>query len=37
MIAVLGSELDDAARALVDAWSAEGAVLLSAEDLIQGG
>jgi hypothetical protein len=33
LIAVLGSELDEAARGLVDAWAAEGAVLLSAQDL----
>lgn len=33
MIAVLGSELDGAARGLVDAWSDAGAVLLSARDL----
>ena len=33
MIAVLGSELDAAARGLVEAWSAEDAVLISARDL----
>src|SRR5664279_42730 len=33
MIAVLASRLDPEARALVAAWSAEGAALLSAEDL----
>ena len=33
MIAVLGSELDRAVCDLVDAWSAVGAVLLSAQDL----
>ena len=33
MIAVLGSELDEAALSLVDAWSRAGAVLLSARDL----
>lgn len=33
MIAVLGSELDEAARGLVDAWATEGAVLVSAKDL----
>lgn len=33
MIAVLGSELDEAARSLVDSWSRAGAVLLSARDL----
>jgi hypothetical protein len=33
LIAVVGSRLDEAARDLVAAWSAEGALLLSAEDL----
>ena len=33
MIAVLGSELDGAARSLVDAWKGAGAILLSARDL----
>jgi hypothetical protein len=33
LIAVLGSELDEAARSLVGAWSCAGAVLLSARDL----
>jgi hypothetical protein len=33
LIAVLGSELDEAARSLVDAWKSAGAVLLSARDL----
>lgn len=33
MIAVLGSQLDEATRGLVGAWSAEGAVLISAKDL----
>ena len=33
MIAVLGSELDEAALSLVDAWSRAGAVLISARDL----
>lgn len=33
MIAVLGSEIDPAARSLVDAWKDAGAVLLSARDL----
>lgn len=33
MIAVLGSEFDEAARGLVDAWAEDGAVLVSARDL----
>jgi len=33
VIAVLGSEYDGAARALVQAWSAYGAVLVGAQDL----
>jgi hypothetical protein len=37
LIAVVGSELDQAACDLVDAWSAAGAVLLSAEDLCTSG
>jgi hypothetical protein len=33
LIAVLGSELDAAARDLVDGWAAEGGVFISAKDL----
>jgi hypothetical protein len=37
MIAVLASRLDPEASALIEAWSASGAALLSAEDLITSG